>query len=87
MVWRHGFDDWKPADEVSEVAQQLFRPPPLRPGPPPVPTIREPAVPVEDAVEFKNVRPPLTGIGGWLGLLAFGQVIGMTLERQSLKMS
>ena len=30
-----------------------------------------------DAAEFKNVKPELTGIGGWLGLLAFGQVVGL----------
>jgi hypothetical protein len=26
---------------------------------------------------FKDVKPELTGIGGWLGLLAFGQVTGI----------
>jgi len=76
MIWRLGFDDWKAVEEVREVAQQLFRPPPLRSARPPVP-IREPAVNVEDAAEFKNVKPLLSGIGGWLGLLAFGQVVGI----------
>src|SRR5258708_36961272 len=37
MIWRHGFDDWKPVEEVREVAQKVFRPPPLKPGPPPIP--------------------------------------------------
>jgi uncharacterized protein DUF4339 len=24
MIWRHGFDDWKPVEEVREVAQQVI---------------------------------------------------------------
>jgi Protein of unknown function (DUF2569)/GYF domain 2 len=76
MIWRHGFDDWRRVEEVSEVAQQLFRPPPLPPAPP-VPVIREPVIPAEEAVDFKNIKPEPSGIGGWLGLLAFGQVIGI----------
>jgi hypothetical protein len=81
LLWRHGFDDWRPVIEVSEVAQQLFRPPPLRPSAPPIPptppVIREPSVAVEDAAEFKDVQPPLKGIGGWLAFVAFGQVVGI----------
>jgi hypothetical protein len=76
MVWRHGFNDWKPVEEVREIAQQLFRPPPLRQAPPPDPVIREPTVPADDAAEFNDVKPKLSGIGGWLGLLAFGQIMG-----------
>ena len=54
MIWRHGFDDWKPVEEVREVAQQVFRPPPLKPVPPPIPPasaplVREPVVDAEDA--------------------------------------
>lgn len=80
MIWRHGFDDWKAVEEVRKVAQQIFRPPPLRSAPPPAPptvSIREPVIDVADAAEFKNVKPLLCGIGGWLGLLAFGQVMGI----------
>jgi hypothetical protein len=81
MVWRHGFEDWKAVEEVGEVAQQVFRPPPLRraqPAKAPAPPmVREPTVDAEDAAHFKDVKPELKGIGGWLGLLAFGQVTGI----------
>jgi hypothetical protein len=29
MVWRQGFTDWKPLEQVREVAQEVFKPPPL----------------------------------------------------------
>ena len=77
MIWRDGFEDWKAVEDVHEVAQQLFPPPLLGSAPPPPPAIREPVVDAGDAAEFKNVKPELTGIGGWLGLLAFGQVVGI----------
>jgi hypothetical protein len=74
MIWRDGFEDWKAVEDVHEVAQQLF--PPLLASAPP-PAVREPVVDAGDAAEFKNVKPELTGIGGWLALLAFGQVVGI----------
>jgi Protein of unknown function (DUF2569)/GYF domain 2 len=82
MIWRHGFDDWKPVEEVHEVAQQVFRPPPLKPGSPPISLasarlVREPVVDAEEAAHFKDVKPELTGLGGWLALVGFGQVTGM----------
>ncbi len=82
MIWRHGFGDWKPVEEVREVAQQVFRPPPLKPGPPPIPPasaplVREPVVDAEDAAHFKDVKPELTGLGGWLALIGFGQLAGI----------
>jgi Protein of unknown function (DUF2569)/GYF domain 2 len=78
MIWRHGFEEWKPTDEVPEIARQVVRPPPLRPKvPPPSVGIREPAVDASDAAEFKDVRPVLSGLGGWLALLAFGEVAGL----------
>lgn len=82
MVWRHGFVDWKAVEEVREVAQELFRPPPIKRTPPVIPVsappkIREPVVDAMDASHFKNVKPELTGIGGWLALIAFGQVVGI----------
>lgn len=82
-IWRQGFDDWKPVEDVREIAQQVFRPPPLQHAPPPMspgesaPAIRQPAVDVEDASQFKDVKPELTGLGGWLTLLGIGQVVGI----------
>jgi hypothetical protein len=31
LVWREGFDDWKAAENISEIVEKLIRPPPLRP--------------------------------------------------------
>jgi hypothetical protein len=46
MVWRPGFEDWKAVEEVREVAQQLFRPPPLRAAPP---SLRRPFADANDS--------------------------------------
>ena len=75
MIWRDGFEGWKAVEDVPEVAQQLFSTPLLGSVPPPA--VREPAVSTADAAEFKNVKPELTGIGGWLALVALGQVVGV----------
>ncbi|MBR0907694.1 DUF2569 family protein [Bradyrhizobium liaoningense] len=77
LVWRQGFENWKPVEEVHEIAQQLLQSTPPSPESLPVELIREPAVPAQDAAAFKNVQTEMTGISGWLGLLAFGQVIGI----------
>jgi hypothetical protein len=73
LVWREGLDSWKPVAEVREISEQL------RPLPESAPAsdMREPTVPVEDAAAFKDVQPEMTGISGWLALLAFGQVMGI----------
>lgn len=75
LVWRDGFEDWKPVAEVRDVLDRLYGSQPL-PGASPVPVIREPAVTVEEAAEFKGVQPQPHGIGGWLVLVAIGQVVG-----------
>jgi len=76
LVWRHGFEQWKPAGEVYEIAQLLVSSPPA-PTSSPVEITRAPAISAEDAAAFKNVEPEMIGISGWLGLLAFGQMIGI----------
>ncbi|MCK1395587.1 DUF2569 family protein [Bradyrhizobium sp. 1] len=77
LVWREGLESWKPVAEVREIAEHLLRPQPLNPAPPPVDATREPAVLADDAAAFKDVQPEMTGISGWLALLAFGQVMGI----------
>ncbi|WP_315833034.1 DUF4339 domain-containing protein [Bradyrhizobium prioriisuperbiae] len=65
LVWRDGFENWKPADRVEEIAellQTLLRS--RRSG--------EPAVGLVDPTEFKFVEPKLAGIGGWLIFVAIG---------------
>src|ERR1043166_7943838 len=77
LVWRNGFDEWRAVDQVREVATKLFRPPPLPRAPArPEPTAREPSVSEVEAAQFKGVEPQLAGIGGWLVLVAIGQVLG-----------
>ena len=64
-LWRHGFDDWKPVGEVGEVMRRL------------PPSVSDRVVAEEGPTEFKDGEPEPSGISGWLGLLAFGQVIGI----------
>jgi hypothetical protein len=77
LVWREGWESWKPVAEVREITEHLFRTQSPMPAPQPVNATREPSVPAEDAAAFKNVQPEMTGISGWLALLAFGQVMGI----------
>ena len=84
LVWRKGFENWRPLSAVSEVAGQMIRPPPLRPPPPPVVSpaeppskIHEPVVSDDDVGALKDFKPPLSGIAGWLILIAIGQVVGV----------
>jgi hypothetical protein len=87
-LWRHGFDDWKAVEEVREVAQRIVRPPPSASASPPLPppTTRGSVVGAADAAEYKDVKPELKGVSGWLGLLAFGQVVGIARLMWSLGM-
>lgn len=77
MVWQHGSADRKPVEEVREIAQQLFQPSPLSPASRQAQATGEPAVPAEDAAAFRDIQPELSGISGWLALLAFGQMMGI----------
>jgi hypothetical protein len=65
-------------EDLLDVAQQLFHPPPLRPLPPiaAAPTLRE-SVMVDDATQFASVKPEPVGIRGWLAVLAFAQVVAI----------
>ncbi len=64
-LWRHGFDDWKPVGEVGEVMRRL------------PPSVSARVVAGEGTTEFTDGEREPSGIGGWLGFLAFGQVIGI----------
>jgi Protein of unknown function (DUF2569) len=82
LVWRNGFEEWEAAETVRELAEALFRPPPLRPTAPAIhsaegPRTRGPAVTAQKAAASKGAK--LEGIDGWLGLVAFGQVLGVLL--------
>ena len=37
----------------------------------------EPVLDAEAPAHFNDVKRPLSGIGGWLALVAFGQVLGL----------
>jgi hypothetical protein len=76
MIRREDFESWKPVEEVREIAEQILRPP-SHPAPSADAPIQEPAIPAEDAASFKDVQPDMTGISGWLALLAFGQVMSI----------
>jgi hypothetical protein len=68
-VWRVGFDDWKAAGTDREIAERLFRPPPLRAQTQPNP---EPPRPQSSAL-----GPKLKGLQGWLAFLGWSQFIGI----------
>lgn len=70
LVWRDGFENWKPADRVEELKELLLKALRSRRS-------GEPAVGLVDPAEFKFVEPELKGIGGWLILVAIGQVLGV----------
>jgi len=79
LVWRSGFADWKKVSEISELFPYVAKPPPLPPPLPPLAAPKftgEPSVSAADAAQFKNLKPDLTGIAGWLIIVAIGQVLG-----------
>ncbi|QIG98084.2 DUF2569 domain-containing protein [Bradyrhizobium sp. 6(2017)] len=39
--------------------------------------MREPVVDAQDAAHFNDTKPELTGLGGWLALIGFGQLAGI----------
>lgn len=68
LIWRAGFHGWTKASDVSEV---VLRPPPLPPPPVPPRHIAEP-VTIEQGIKLKMKPLP---IGGWLVLMAIGQIV------------
>lgn len=80
LLWRHGFTEWQPAAHVQEIADQL---PPSPTPPPPPPPRPSPLPPPPQSLASPSMDAPapddaarLTGIAGWLGLVAVGQVLG-----------
>jgi hypothetical protein len=72
-VWRPGFEAWQRAEDVKEVAA-TFSPPPFRPDASSgQETTARAAV---NAPHVPAAASELSGIGGWLVLLAIGQVLG-----------
>jgi Protein of unknown function (DUF2569)/GYF domain 2 len=80
LVWRPGFESWQRAEDVKEVAASLFKPP-LK-----VEALRKPLQRISAATPHayntalakpKPISDPnLNGIGGWLVLMALGQIFG-----------
>jgi hypothetical protein len=72
LVWRAGFRAWTKASDVSELADRLFKPPPLTP--PPIPQLSREVVSQSPKIEAGlKVEPPW--VRGWLVLLAISLTI------------
>jgi uncharacterized protein DUF2569/uncharacterized protein DUF4339 len=81
LLWRHGFSEWRPAAAIAEIAAQL--PPAPKPPPPPPPPAPAPLLPPQTRASAGVDAPAaddaakLTGLDGWLGLVALVQVLGL----------
>jgi hypothetical protein len=74
LLWRDGFEDWKPAKSIQEIAERLFRPPVIgRLADPP--SLQQ--VPKQTQLELQNGKKELIGKRGWLALLGFQMIIGL----------
>lgn len=71
-VWRPGFERWQWAEDVSDVAAALAQ---RRGADPSLLTPPQRAIPYA-TTPTPVVDPKLSGIGGWLILVAIGQVLG-----------
>jgi hypothetical protein len=89
LVWQSGLPDWRKASDFPELLPYVVKPPPLPPRPPPLPPrisvspldpnarlTGEPSVSEVEAAQFKDAKAELAGIGGWLAIVAIGQVLG-----------
>jgi hypothetical protein len=82
LVWRDGIVNWQKASEFPDLLPYVIKPPPV-PVPPPLPTKNatavEPTIHADDRVRFQyagKIAAEPDVIGGWLILVAFGQVVG-----------
>ena len=82
LVWREGFSNWIKAENVPDLAPYVIRSP-ASPNSPPLGLQESKAAPKSPAVvdEVRAKYAPheenhLVGIGGWLILVAIGQVLG-----------
>jgi Protein of unknown function (DUF2569)/GYF domain 2 len=78
LVWKVGFKDWERAGNVPELAEFIDKPPPLpqtsqprRSG-----NSQQQEQTTLSKPEPLSTDPKLTGIGGWLILVALGQIFG-----------
>jgi hypothetical protein len=92
LVWRDGLPSWVKAKDVPELARLVIKPPPIPVSatPPPGPVSDSPLLPIATQLSQSDgalqrgmgvsvqveQKTELVGIGGWLVLLAIGQIIG-----------
>lgn len=83
LVWRQGLENWQRAGNVPEIAAALSKQPAPRAEAARAPAPRPAAAPAPAAdadASIKDIKPVsdpgLSGIGGWLILMAIGQVLG-----------
>jgi len=78
LVWKLGFKDWERAGNVPELAAFIDKPPPLPQTSQPRKSGNSQQQEQTTLSKSKELStdPKLTGIGGWLILVALGQIFG-----------
>jgi len=81
FVWRDGFASWRTAGTVPEIARHILKPPPVPGTPRAQLQTTQTAVPQittsEASTKPQTNKKDLVGIGGWLILVAIGQVLAI----------